>query len=877
MPGPDDASPARVADGALLEQALLRIAQRATPLAERLRSGGGPPDDERSQVAVQARLAAWCQAVADGDWQTFRKRLAWDGLDLDRARAALGPPALDPARPPAWVGILRAVLDGDAAPAAAPTPRFLDPAAPFPFEEVLAPFVLVARQQVAGCVGAAHDLLADQAWASLERGLLAALVTRAAPTLHLEFSLLRVRERAYWPGSAAALGPDDRALYERFVERLRGAGLLALLEEYAVLARLLGTATRDWVEATVELLQRLAADRAALAQIFGAGRDLGPVVAIQPSLSDPHRGQRSVLALRFASGRALVYKPKDLGGEAAYNRLLAWLNARGAPLPLRTLAVVNRGTHGWVEFAEQRPCRSPDEARRYYQRAGMLLALVWVLEGTDCHYENVVASGEQPLLVDAETLLHPRAAEEPSYRTQAEVLASDWLARSVLRTGLLPAWELGPDGRVAYDVSGLGGGGDQAVPFRAARWEGVNTDRMALAHVPTRLEAAQNVPLLDSAPARLEDYGADLVAGFRAMYQLLLDQREALLGPDSPLPVLAHQPVRFLHRTTAVYGSILHQLHDPQYLRDGLDRGIQLELLARALLPFEQPPRLWPLLAAEQEAMEREDIPFFTSRPDSDALELAPGGSLAGCFPEPSYALVRARLRALDARDLEQQVALIESSLYTHRARETTSGASGSASRPAAADGLGAAPMAPEALVARALAIAATLRERAIAAADGSATWIAPTFLVQAERFQLRPVGLELYGGACGIALFLAAVERVSGGAGYRGLVEAALQPLRRALDARDARVARWLGTGAGAGMGGVVYALTRIGQLLEAPDLLADARRAAALLTAERVVADGELDVLSGAAGAILGLLALYDTTGDEQALAVASAAGAH
>jgi lantibiotic modifying enzyme len=40
----------------------------------------------------------------------------------------------------------------------------------------------------------------------------------------------------------------------------------------------------------------------------------------------------------------------------------------------------------------------------------MLLALVQALEGTDCHLENIVASGDQPVLVDAETLLHPRAA-----------------------------------------------------------------------------------------------------------------------------------------------------------------------------------------------------------------------------------------------------------------------------------------------------------------------------------------------------------------------------------------------------------------------------------------------------------------------------------
>src|SRR5262249_8605447 len=143
--------------------------------------------------------------------------------------------------------------------------------------------------------------------------------------------------------------------------------------------------------------------------------------------------------------------------------------------------------------------------------------------------------------------------------------------------------------------------------------------------------------------------------------------------------------------------------------------------------------------------------------------------------------------------------------------------------------------------------------------------------------YQLRPVGLDLYAGACGIALFLATVERVTGGAGYRALIDGAVQPLRSALAARDARVARWLGLGAGVGMGGVVYALARVSRLLDAPVLLDDARTAASLITAERIAADDSFDVVAGVAGAILGLIALYEASGDEAALAVAGACGEH
>src|SRR3712207_8377597 len=65
------------------------------------------------------------------------------------------------------------------------------------------------------------------------------------------------------------------------------------------------------------------------------------------------------------------------------------------------------------------------EALRYYERAGMLLCLFYVLEGTDCHYENIIASGEYPVLIDTETLMHHRARETVPQDENAQTEALD--------------------------------------------------------------------------------------------------------------------------------------------------------------------------------------------------------------------------------------------------------------------------------------------------------------------------------------------------------------------------------------------------------------------------------------------------------------------
>src|SRR5207344_1904906 len=136
------------------------------------------------------------------DWNTFRKCLAWDGLGLDAARQALQPLRWpDGVAVPAWADMLREVLnraaDGVAdgtADGPAARERFLEVASPVPFEQLLTPFVQVARQRLAARAGAASDHLTEAAHATLERALLTILADMAARPLHLELSIQRAQQ-----------------------------------------------------------------------------------------------------------------------------------------------------------------------------------------------------------------------------------------------------------------------------------------------------------------------------------------------------------------------------------------------------------------------------------------------------------------------------------------------------------------------------------------------------------------------------------------------------------------------------------------------------------------------------------------------------------
>src|SRR5262249_26293281 len=152
--------------------------------------------------------------------------------------------------------------------------------------------------------------------------------------------------------------------------------------------------------------------------------------------------------------------------------LLSWVNAQGgdsAPFGFRTLAVLDREEYGWMEFAAAEPCQTPAEVARFHERLGGLLAVLYALAATDCHYENLIAAGEHPVVVDLESLFHPQIQRGKQARPH-EDLRSQFALHSVLRVGLLP-FQIGQrDGFEGVDISGVAAVAGQPTPEKVIQW-----------------------------------------------------------------------------------------------------------------------------------------------------------------------------------------------------------------------------------------------------------------------------------------------------------------------------------------------------------------------------------------------------------------------
>jgi lantibiotic modifying enzyme len=154
--------------------------------------------------------------------------------------------------------------------------------------------------------------------------------------------------------------------------------------------------------------------------------------------------------------------------------------------------------------------------------------------------------------------------------------------------------------------------------------------------------------------------------------------------------------------------------------------------------------------------------------------------------------------------------------------------------------------------------------ERRVRTRLGNRTWLTPSgYGTDLHPLRTAKAGADLYDGVGGIALFLAALNRAGGEARFRAAALEALAPLRSLFatlaDKAEPERGPPFSIGAFLGAGSWIYALLRIGDLLGEPELAAEAHALSALFTRETIERDRRVRVQTGAAGAILALLALH------------------
>ncbi|MGH9368972.1 MAG: type 2 lanthipeptide synthetase LanM, partial [Thermoanaerobaculia bacterium] len=570
--------------------------------------------------------------------------------------------------------------------------------------------------------------------------------------------------------------------------------------------------------------------------------------------------------LRFSEGPSVVYKPRCVAIEAAWSNLLSWLARNGAEPALPAPGTIEREGYGYVEFLELSELAGDEEARDYFRKAGALLCVAWVAGLDDLHRENVIATRRGPALIDTETAFQARFAPEGPPGGGAMARAGALWNGSFLRSGLLTTRRLDAAGR-PVEVSGLRGRGGYSVAAKTRRFSSPNTDAMELAFETATAATTLNLPQLGGEPLYPDDFPEAVGKGFSSMYRFLLERRAAVNAPDGPLERFAGTEGRLVVRPSAVYSGLLLELSAPGFLRDGVARSFMIDSLCRIFRFDRDRPALWLLTRQERRALEQLDLPRFSVDPASRSIRAAAGEEITGRIARSGLEAARDRLERMCPEDLATQRALLEDQL---------SGGFRRGPNARARSGAPAAGFSGRSLLRVAQDIGEEIRALALEQAGGALTWKTPA--VEAERGGEPGVAHGLYAGASGIVLFFTALGAASADEKPLGIARAAALPIFAALASSPPPGAgRPELIGACNGLGSLVYALSTAGRLASDPWYFGAAARAALRITPESIDADDELDVESGAAGAILGLLALEAAAPGSGALNCAVHCGEH
>ena len=834
------------------------LSRRAETLGERLAQlmrevPPSRPEDYRPEAGglpaeTRQLLAPWCKAFSRGRLDALLRRLAWDGWSPETAAAAFrrsGPPA-DSDSPAPWTAELERYAEAARALAAelaeGDNPRlkrWRQRVGEIPFLELWVPWVETATDGLAESEPEADFAgLGKAAMDDLEGHLLreiAGLSELAAMELFDDFRPREAKER-----------------YRSFVTACLGDPLARLYAAFPALGRQTAETLRQWRGEVAELARRFNRDRQRITEVFAGGVSPGGVRAVHTSLSDRHGDGRRVLLLELESGLRLIYKPRSVALELALKHWFSWCEQEGFELSPRAPRVLAGDGYGWVEFVAQDRLTGRHEAELYYRRAGALVAFAYALRARDLHGENLVASRRGPVVVDAEMFLQPvrvRLSADP----EATKLGVTSAGGSCLESGLLLEPGLG-DRNQRREWGGLRPEPQRRGPASAGRrWQNVNRDDMAFepCEVPGRL--GENVLWVDDAPTGPERYRRELADGFEQAYRFLLDRKPALLANDGPLELLRSTRPRILLRPSSVYARLLALMALPRNQRSGLSPSLLYEASLAPFADLEERPRLWPLVADERASLLARDIPRFEVAAEATVLESGAGEQVADYLEVSGLQAVHDRIAALDLEDLERQLGQLRQALeppdrlafWSHRS----------------ADAVAAADLEPAELARECRAVARALAE---------------DLLLRDLDGLLPATSWAIDRGRTGVALLYAALARHDGDTRSAALAHRLLEPVRQGFGVEEARAPK-LGLGGFSGLGSVVYALTWLSRLLDDPSLVELARQGVRRISQRRIREDRVLDLEGGAAGCLLGLLALHQATGEESVLDLARACGDH
>lgn len=611
-------------------------------------------------------------------------------------------------------------------------------------------------------------------------------------------------------------------------------GLAGFLEKYPLVNTLQQDMLLQLTTFKSELYNHILIDTDSLSKLFNNNQPIGNAVKINTNQGDLHNEGKSTAIVEFTSGLKIVYKPRSGAMDVAFNTFINQV-ATEIGIDLKTAKVLHRGDYFWMEYIEHLPVTNAYELSGYYTQCGALLAIVFLLGGTDFHFENIIAGGKHPVLIDLECLFGATS------EMQEELF-------SVNNTGLVPANIYLGEQDAPIDNSGFGAWGRQVSGIDRWAWINAGTDALRLEKHKGIFTADKNQPIYDGTAVPPQNYLAEITGGFKRVCNWFITNKDVLDTPGSAFGNFKDKPIRVIMRYTMNYLFIIENSLNADAL---LSEDKRRQEIYRSLNEFPTATLLLPQIKAlvndaEFEAIKRMNVPLFTGNTSKHHIRESGDHPEWAFFETTPYQFTLNRIENFDAGKIEQQVSLIKSAFAARYGDAKISGAT----------------QIDENLTK--YSKASVLKETQFIASRIAASAIKSNNTFSWNGYnadagnklifgQLSPM---FYDGALGIACFLNSVDSDANKQLTDTIMAAGVKrAYKTTVDISFA-----------CGMAGLLYALVKTHRTDN--DNLQTAINLTRLIEPDDIKKDAKYDIMAGSAGLLLSLAALYKAAGSADVL---------
>jgi len=356
--------------------------------------------------------------------------------------------------------------------------------------------------------------------------------------------------------------------------------------------------------------------------------------------SDKHRGQQ-VLLFTFDDETKRVYKPRDLMPEKLFNDFVSHLNLEPC-YALKAPHILPRSGYGWMEYVPHAPCQSQQDISDFFRRAGVLLAVADTLNFSDGHYENIIASGPYPTIIDGETLFqnyNKKALEE----------------KSILSTGLIQKAHPNQKKMVYYSAFQM----DQKELYHVL-YPHTQNERTDLLEVHFRCfekRRFHNLPFIGDQHFYAQDFCTEILEGLEYGYQQIHQNAHTILSDERWWKTLSTTECRTIMNHTVNYAFLLRRIQQPDVCqsKESAINLIKEKLKSTCYTSYE----IEDLLAG--------NIPYFYHHPSQSSVYSGDRKKYAAHFSETSIDQIKRNLHETPTKKIRQASNLVDSYLNTRK------------------------------------------------------------------------------------------------------------------------------------------------------------------------------------------------------------------